>query len=455
MRGVSWLWLGAVIAALLYGSLLPFKFDTQSISGRFDIASIGRGLKTVPFEDLLTNLLVYMPVGLALILCGKGHRLGRSARLPIAVMLGGGIGFLSELLQTGLAARVSSWLDVVLNAAGAGFGAVLGILVMSAGPGLFRALRARYVQEPFATTALVFSLGLFLYHLAPFDFITTTEALRASFLASKLDFVVTRPFSHQEPQFAVLIDQLTRAVWFAALGAVYALGQRERLRDPIVSFLSAVKNTFILIVLIELLKLFTASHVFELAAVILTTLAAIFGAWVAIFLVDKATRSQWRRDPRLAVPTLLLIAAVLFQVMVVFLSELGIGSWSIQSATAPHFHWLPFEELRFGSMRHSFEEVLMATVRYATFAVTLAVTLRRLGVLNVWSITGVATVLLALVSEFLHGATVSGTTYLTNPVIAVVVVALVVQTVRVMESTNQSDDPAFIPVRVLPSFHRI
>ncbi|MGB2984945.1 MAG: VanZ family protein [Phycisphaerae bacterium] len=125
-RGLSWGWPLGLIVAVLYGSLLPFEIDWAVFQQSNGLGLLRLGLAEATLEDIVTNILVYVPVGLALTLCGRGGSLTRLARVPFAVIIGAAVSLCAETLQAGIAIRVASWTDVALNTTGIAIGAILG-----------------------------------------------------------------------------------------------------------------------------------------------------------------------------------------------------------------------------------------------------------------------------------------------------------------------------------------
>jgi VanZ family protein len=115
------------VLLIVYGSLFPFT---------------GWGVPTGPFlgflrdpwprdissEDLVINVLVYIPLGLLLGVWGS-RALGGLSTLALASLLGVLLSIAMEGLQTFFPGRVSSRLDVITNASGTLMGALLGWLV--------------------------------------------------------------------------------------------------------------------------------------------------------------------------------------------------------------------------------------------------------------------------------------------------------------------------------------
>lgn len=106
---------------ILYGSLYPFRW-------RWPIAPLFSFMHEWPSHldkaDMLQNVLVYAPFGLMLTLWLAGFMRHVSALL-LCTLLGTALSFGIESLQQFNPARVSSMVDVAMNAAGTGFGGML------------------------------------------------------------------------------------------------------------------------------------------------------------------------------------------------------------------------------------------------------------------------------------------------------------------------------------------
>ena len=421
----SWAWPAGVILALLYGSLIPFDFDPPA--GR--LAPLPKlpalELTMGNWEDLVINVVVYIPLGLALAVWGPHRRSPGRTRVFSALVIGTAVSLTAETMQTGIGARVASLLDVLLNACGAALGATLAPGVVEGAKSLLQTLRTRLADRPLRTVVWWLTLGLFLYHLAPFEFVTNAAALRESFLRAKWTILPLRSVAPHGVPFGGIVSQLTAAAWFAALGYVGALARREAGRNPVLACGSAIKHAFVLIVLIEFMQLFTRSHAFDLGAILLQLLAATLGAWTAIFLVDELTGSNWRNEVRLASPTLVLLLLALFQVLAILLSTLNFNPLGYGPLEPSAIKWLPFETIWQGSMTQAVQRVLSALAVYGTLAGTLVAALGRFRVRRAWPLTAVVVGLLAIAVEALQGITVPTPPDLTGPVLALLIVGAV------------------------------
>ena len=119
-----------------------------------------------------------------------------------------------------------------------------------------RRLRRQLVDRPFATLASALTIGLFLHELAPFDFVTDTAGLHASFGRARWDLTSALPLAFGDPAFALMAKQLTGAAWFAALGYLFALAGRRSGRHSATATALAVRDGFVLACLVEFMQLF-------------------------------------------------------------------------------------------------------------------------------------------------------------------------------------------------------
>lgn len=414
--GGSWRWPVGCVLAVLYTSLLPFNFSFTTVH-----RPISDGLWSLRFrpttpDEAAANLLVYLPLGLVLGLMAMRRQCGRWIGVLAATIVGGSLGILVETLQTCLESRVASCTDILLNCVGAAIGACLGVGLSGSAEAAMAQVRSELADRPFTTAASLLTLGLFLYNLTPFDFVTTTDALHASFGRAHWSLMSAHVTAVGAPPFAAIAYQLTGAGWFAVLGYLLALGGRERGRHSALSLGSALKNGLILVALVEFMQLFTQSHTFESATVLIRSFGVAFGAWCALFLIDPLTGSTWFRRPTLAVPTFYMPhnhsrVVVLMAILAVFQVGLLIapcvnpqgGLFSNERPIA--VRWLPFETLWRQSLHTAAAEVLSSLLTFATLTLTLVVLLRRFRVVYARWWTFAALTVVAITCEGLRLAT--------------------------------------------------
>ncbi len=435
-HGLSLLWPIGLIAAVLYGSLLPFDVNWTAFQRAGGLGLPSLGLQGTNLEDIVTNVLVYIPLGLALVLCGKRRARTRPVRLCIAVVIGAAVSLLAETLQTGIVMRVPSWIDVALNALGTAIGAMLGAAFYGLAATALGRLRRELAEHPFATLSSILTIGLLLYCLAPFDFITNTAALHASFVRTGRELLPSHATAIGGFSTTVMIAKLIGAVWFAVLGYLLALAARESGRSPIHALGSAIKHGFILASLIELMQLFTASHQCELAAVALRTFAVMSGAGCAAFLLDHIPDWRWKQRPELVLPTMVLAALIIFQVFAVFASSVQPAPWLLHRIDLSQVRWLPFEALWGQPLAGAASEALTALATYGTLTLTFVLILRRTRFSAVPLIAGIAVTSFALSVEALKACTVSAAPDLTGPVLAFIAAAAALRLCAALEQSS-------------------
>ena len=412
----SWSWPVGCVLAVFYASLMPFDFSLTTFHRAISDGLLSLRFRPTTPDDAATNLLVYLPVGLVLGLMAMRKKCGRWIGVLAATIIGATLSILVETLQTGLVSRVASCTDILLNGVGAAIGACLGVGLSGSAQAAMTQVRRELADRPFTTAASLLTLGLFLYNLAPFDFVMTTDALHASFGRAHWSLMSARVSSVGAPPFAAMAHQLTGAGWFGVLGYLLALGGSERGRHSVRlggSLGSALKDGLILVALVEFMQLFTQSHAFDAATMMIRSFGVVLGAWCAVFMIDSLTGSAWRRRPSLAVPTFYMShnhsrVVVLMAILAVFQVGLLIapcvnaqgGSFSSERALA--VQWLPFENLRRQSLHTAAAEVLSSLLTFGTLALTLRVLFRRLRVVHPRWWTFAAVTLAATACEGLH-----------------------------------------------------
>ena len=118
--------LAAYLVALVYGTLYPW-------TGWRWVGGSAFGFAFAPWPrwwtgfDVAMNIASYLPLGVLTVLALRPRR-GPRVTVVTAVLLGCGLSFLLEALQSHLPQRVPSQLDWLANTAGAALGACLAVL---------------------------------------------------------------------------------------------------------------------------------------------------------------------------------------------------------------------------------------------------------------------------------------------------------------------------------------
>jgi len=459
-RGPSFAWPIAATIAVLYGSLLPFDVQWSAFqwSDAFGLQSLG--LVRPDLEDVVVNILAYLPLGLLFAVSGRATAAGRLARLPLIVLVGATVSLSAEVAQTEIASRCASWIDVGLNVLGTAVGAIVGAGMFRAGSLTFRRLQRGMAERPFTTLSSVLTIGLILYGVAPYDFVTNTAELHASFLRARWDLVAPRQPAFGEPPFAMMVQQIIGAAWFAGLGLFLALAALEKSRrirgasssqwniefrgrhqDELgdtpqldtsaeehaarmrsVAFGSALTQGLAVAVIVECLQLFTLSHVFDVAALVLRTMAVSLAAWWGAFVCGGAWPSEDCFRLRRVVPTFGLVTLVACHLGVLLLLSVHLeGRWPSEADWAT-VRWIPFEAFWLSPASRAAGDILATLANYGLLAVVLGVVFRRLRVQAAWTRTGILVVLLATTVEASQLSSSLHTPDVTEPLLALAAV---------------------------------
>ena len=130
-RNLTWLWWG--LACAVAGWLLWMTLrSNQTVAA--DLAPLttpaaARGIPTRVLIGLAGNVVVFVPLGLALALALHDRPVGR--RLLLATLGGAGLSLTIELTQLAVPTRVTALDDWLLNTTGTAIGGAIGCLVVS------------------------------------------------------------------------------------------------------------------------------------------------------------------------------------------------------------------------------------------------------------------------------------------------------------------------------------
>lgn len=219
-------WLLLIVAALIvYGSLYPFNFKPDAISGgvleavrELSWARAGRG-------DRISNVLLYLPLGFCLYLW-LSDRWQRGIAVLAATLVGSLLSLTMEVAQVYISIRVPSLTDLALNCAGTFIGAGLGLAWSLIG-GLMR-LPTRAEPTTRDPSALLL-IGLWLaWRWAPFVPHFDLAKLKAAL----------RPLFNPELQLASVLVFLT--CWLVVTQALAVLVSRPRMLESLLALIAAV-----------------------------------------------------------------------------------------------------------------------------------------------------------------------------------------------------------------------
>lgn len=407
-----------VIGLVLYGSLIPLDFDPSVFGLGGGLGLSGLGWPVPSLEDLLTNLLVYVPLGMSLVACVRGSARRKLAFVPLALLAGAAVSLSAEVLQAGLAQRHASWFDVIFNIVGTAGGAVAVVAFSPLTPRVIDRLRHSLTSTPWMTATSCLTLGIIFYNLMPFDLVTTTAELHDSFREAKWTLATPRGASSEGRPFGALVAALGGAAWFAALGFFSAKARREAAVPRSVALVRAAMFGGLLAASVEFLQLFTKSHVFDSATLGLRGIAAVFGAWLAISMSDLPSLFPLRSGRGGRWSLFVLAALGLFQIALVLIRPLDAQVAFPHAFDLSAVRWLPCESLWQRPMSRASSVVVLAMITYGAFAITAAFFLRQLSVRRAWLMAAGLTAALAIAGEALQVMSQVGTPDATEPVLA-------------------------------------
>jgi glycopeptide antibiotics resistance protein len=420
------------VAAILYASLLPFSFVLGSFTAANWFGLRELAVHAATFEQIVTQLLIYVPFGFCMAGCRITRRWNLTTRFLIAIFLGTCLSIAAESIQAGLAERVSSWTDVALNSLGTIIGAFVALTSREVFLRIGHAILQSFRERPFSTSSIGLSTGLLLFGLMPFDFVRSSEELHASFARARWNIMQPgdavlpgSQFTSEESAEVIgtagatplkrIVAQWSAAAWFALLGILLALGRRDDGRQPIAAFASALKNGLTLVVVIEMMQLFLADGVFDVSRLLLGGLALTFGAWTAIMLIDPMRTMKPVHDTAHRATLLLLTLLVIVQLVFILLTAHGRQPIAISDLSVLRLDVLPFESLWRMPILHALADLASMFVVAGALALSLVMLLERTDVPHPVLATVSAVCTCCIVQVTLQSATL-GTTFDITPV---------------------------------------
>ncbi|MFH1746385.1 MAG: VanZ family protein [Planctomycetota bacterium] len=279
LRRLTLRWLCvACLAVIAYGTLGPLGLQR----GAWLVAN--PNWQYVPpcprsdYNDVFTNLLVYIPVGIAFRLLVRRRGAAPGLDLFVALSLSVLLSYVTEVLQQFMPARSANLFDCLVNAVGVGLGCLLA-------PGVQRLLRrghlTAYEQR----------------HANPWTLLAWVAAIVTGLL-------MITPFYPSRPSMEVVLDRtldlmdLRRFGMFMVLGFCLMAAALRRHAHVRQALLSALGMTCLLAVLFELAQIFITSHTCGLLDIIIAVIGGAVGIVLsAIIVKPEAPRNRpnrWR-----------------------------------------------------------------------------------------------------------------------------------------------------------------
>lgn len=256
-------WLAAILgfAAILYGAFAPFQFDlTRPLIWEPPWHSPSPG-------DAMANVLIYIPIGgfLRLILRRRGSC--RLREYGLSLSLAAGLSYFTEVGQSLLPVRVSTWSDVFLNVAGAVIGIMFAPWAQHQLRTLHAELFARMRSVPVSMAAAVLTVCLSAFALSPPDFYPSMRHVERAwhhFAATTARTAEWAPALSALAEGRVqiqVVDKFMAGSAYGLLAFILVMAMREAGNGRGASCWHALSRSMSLAAALELAQAFTLSHV--------------------------------------------------------------------------------------------------------------------------------------------------------------------------------------------------
>lgn len=417
-------WVVFTILAIAYGSLIPFSIDLSSfqISNLFGLARLCFARPSL--EDLVANLALYAPLGFVLFLSAQRRMRGILFEFMLAGIIGFVVSIVLESAQTGIHGRVGSWVDVVLNTISCALGFIGAAIATSIFAIVLDYLGNRRMLRPYRLLWLGVAVMVLAVSIAPFDFVTSTSELHDSLRKSVVSLSGISDAVQAVGLCEFLVSSLRSVFTFTLIGFLGALAAGERSSDRMEPE-PVVVGTVGLAVLIEILQLFTGSHVFDVFDVISGVIGAVIGVTCGTLVVLKRPESVASWNPRKAFPTRMILIAVFSQALLLFVPTLSrLTEASMNSVSLVHCT-LPFESLWRRPMSIASQEMMAQVIRFGSLVLGVAIVLRRHRLPYAWLFSTATVVVAALTIASLKIAVSQGRLDFTNVFLALFAAILV------------------------------
>jgi len=397
----------AVTLFVIIGTLLPFTFNRPmaGASEWFGLALIS--WPRSPASDIAVNILVYWPVGALTALVTSRVTRSRGLGFVIAIIAGSSMSVTLEWAQTMMTVRVESWIDVCMNTLGTSMGAC-SVFLLPLTTGLRQRIVRSWQAHPYTTATAALTVSLTLYHLLPFDFVTTSGDLRHSLSLASLwpllgwsGLAITPDqwvrWAGYAAQFAFLVFLSTRA------HQECGLPRREVIQRSLV-FLFIVPLT------IEVAQIFVCSHAFDLADWSVAVGGGCVGLIVATFCSSRSAANDIVQ---------ILKPALIVQMVYLIATNIAPFDFTLDHVDPARMLRWPFAAVLARPSAPALADMLEIFTSFAVMAVVARCVLNRPHdrLRRVLSVT-ILVVGVATLCEFLQLLTVSRTPDLTPPLIA-------------------------------------
>jgi VanZ family protein len=376
--------------------------------------------------DVQANVLAYALLGVILGWYLNNRRWPTAVMITVATLGSAGLSLTLESFQTVLPNRVGSWTDMLLNAVGALVGSTAVVALSPLSRAVVHRVHGVIRERPMHFVATVLTLGLLLYNLVPFDFVTSTRELHASFARARWTLLAQSLSLDSGAAAAVVAARIGGALWFAVLGYMLALAGFESRRHPLAVLVSAIKNATLVAILVSGMQLFTESHVFDLGTLFLRTIGVLLGAWAGVFLVEHAPGRGGLPDFAGIAPASILVLLAALQIALIIVPSLVVADTSGD----PRAMTLPLEWLWRLPPDAAMARLLSTFVTFGVFTWTVTALTHRMGLGNPAFPVGLA--LAVAVAATLSAARGVSPSAWDTPLLALLVACAIVQMDRLV-----------------------
>lgn len=379
---------GLYALLIIYFSLLPFDFS-RDVDEPATTTWFGIHLSASNVPDAISNLAVYLPLGVLLSAAFVRRRVRGLNAIIVTLLIAAGISCCMELAQTRLASRMSSVADVVCNILGAAVGIILYTPETALLRRCARALRKDLSTNPVGVLAFGWGAMAVTTALVPFDFtIDVSHVAKAARVAELVPFRVHHDLAmlaaalptDDSPDvhnvaialWHLRIDYVADVFTFGVLALLLARYRRGKGRGWFSAAATAFPVAVVLAVVTTALELFVMSVGFDATRIVTRSIGCLLGTVLARSILDKwlagspgAALAPWDRLRR---P---LMAG--FVVCVVYIGMRELAPFKMDtlqfSQKLAKIEWLPMHAYSLSKLPGVVQDMLPKSFRYVALGI--------------------------------------------------------------------------------------
>jgi len=268
------------LALAAYGSFVPLQLQPMSLAGavKRSVALAQQPRQTLSRTDLVTNVLLFVPIGFALLAAltlGEQRRGRIVAAAPLVLAACSLSSVLIEFAQNWFQRRTPSVLDIGAQLVGT----LIGIAIwLVAGRGIVAWLRTHSASgghEVVGGLLKLYLAGLLVYSLIPFNLSIHPRDLRDKYLRGD---IVLRPFAEADG-FSLLLDFISQAAAYVPVGMLTSIVFTTRAR-PLRPLVGSLTIGALLVIVLGGVQLLVVDRVFRTTDMISAMLGVIIGVTI-------------------------------------------------------------------------------------------------------------------------------------------------------------------------------